>query len=286
MEKLIKNRELPTAGPIGIFDSGYGGLTVYRAISKLLPQYDYLYLGDNARAPYGTRSFQTIYEYTWHCVQELFRRGCRLVILACNTASAKALRSIQQEKLPHYPDDRKVLGVLRPTTEQVGRFTQANRLGIMATQGTVSSLSYPTEISRFFPKVEVYQQPCPLWVPLVEYGEFESSGADFFVEQYLNSLLGQCSEIDALLLACTHYPLLIPKIKMYLPQYIQVIEQGPLVAERLQDYLTRHPEIEILCAKNRQESFLTTDSPEMFAEKASVFMGRQVDASYWHGDRS
>ena len=271
-------------GPIGVFDSGYGGLTVYRSIASLLPQYDYLYLGDNARAPYGPRSFQTIYEYTWHCVQELFRRGCRLVILACNTASAKALRSIQQQQLPQSPEYRRVLGVLRPTTEQAGAFTSTGNLGIMATQGTVSSDSYAIEIDHFFPEVKVFQQSCPMWVPLVEYGEAEGPGADFFVEQYLNELWGQSGEIDAILLACTHYPLLTPKIRLYLPESVRVIEQGPLVAERLRDYLMRHPRLEACCSKNGTEQFITTDAPEQFGEKASLFLGRPVQASYWHGE--
>ncbi len=269
------------AGPIGVFDSGYGGLTVYRSIAERLPQYDYIYLGDNARAPYGTRSFHTIYEYTWECVQELFNRGCRLVILACNTASAKALRAIQQQQLPNYTDFRRVLGVLRPTTESAGKFTQSGHLGVLATQGTVSSQSYPIEIKKFFPEVKVVQQACPLWVPLVEYGEAQSAGADYFVEQYLNAILGQDSKLDALILGCTHYPLLMPKIKMYVPSQVQVISQGEIVAEKLENYLHRHPEVEQLCTKNAQEQFVTTDDPEPFGEKASLFLGRPVDAELW-----
>jgi len=264
--------------PIGIFDSGYGGLTVMRDIVKLLPEYDYLYLGDNARTPYGNRSFETVYHYTWQCVQYLFSCNCHLVILACNTASAKALRTIQQRHLPAAFSDRRVLGVIRPTTEKARTFTRSGALGILATQGTVQSESYVIEIRKFFPELRVYQQACPMWVPLVENGEHEGPGADYFVQKYLHELFRQAADLDAIILACTHYPLLIPKIKAFLPEQIQVISQGPLVAASLKDYLHRHPEIEQHCSKTGRRDFLTTDSATLFNRQASIFYGEQVNA--------
>ncbi|WP_207420540.1 glutamate racemase [Desertivirga brevis] len=263
-------------GPIGVFDSGYGGLTVFKEIVKQLPEYDYLYLGDNARVPYGTRSFETVYKYTWECVQHLFEKGCKLVILACNTASAKALRSIQQNNIPNLPDFRRVLGVIRPTAEIVGELTKTRKVGILATQGTISSESYVLEIGKFFPDIDVVQEACPMWVPLVENNEFNSNGADYFIQKNLNNILEKVSDIDTLILACTHYPLLLGKIKQYLPGNVQVVSQGGLVAASLKDYMVRHPEIERLCSKGGISEFYTTESTESFNEKAAIFLGHQV----------
>ena len=268
------------AGPIGIFDSGYGGLTVFKEIVAKLPQYDYLYLGDNARVPYGIRSFETVYQYTLECVNHLFDMGCRLVILACNTASAKALRTIQQHDLPQKKDLRKVLGVIRPTTEIVGDYSPGGNIGIMATQGTVSSQSYVIEINKFFPEANVYQQACPMWVPLVESNEHNGPGADYFVQKYLDQLLQKAPEIDAIILACTHYPLLIDKIRKYLPDHITLLSQGEIVARSLEDYLTRHAEVETLCSKGGVWSFYTTESVDDFNLKAKIFLGKEVQARH------
>lgn len=266
------------AGPIGIFDSGYGGLTVFREILKVLPEYDYLYLGDNARTPYGTRSFDTVYRYTWEGVQALFARGCRLVILACNTASAKALRTIQQKDLPQLKEYRRVLGVIRPTTEVIGQYSESKTVGVLATPGTVSSQSYLIEIEKFYPELTVFQEACPMWVPLVENWEHEGPGADYFVEKHLKRLLQQAPELDTILLACTHYPLLLPKIKAWLPPHIQVLIQGTIVARSLQDYLVRHPELEVWCRKNGVQEFLTTGQVDSFNQMATLFMESLVDA--------
>jgi glutamate racemase len=268
------------AAPIGIFDSGYGGLTVYKEIVKKLPQYDYIYLGDNARVPYGTRSFESVYKYTLECVNHLFDMGCRLVILACNTASAKALRTIQQNDLPKRKELRKVLGVIRPTTEIMGSKTSTGHVGIFATQGTVASESYLIEAKKFFPEVAVYQEACPMWVPLVENNECFSPGADFFVEKHISHLLKKGPEIDTILLACTHYPLLAKKIKEYLPDGIQIIAQGEIVAESLQDYLKRHPEVESLCSRSGSRNFYTTESTEDFNRKALIFLGEKVESKH------
>ncbi|ASZ14323.1 glutamate racemase [Chitinophaga pendula] len=266
-------------GPIGVFDSGYGGLTVLKEIVSELPDYDYFYLGDNARAPYGNRSFDTIHAYTLECVQHLFSLGCPLVVLACNTASAKALRTIQQTDLPKLADpSRRVLGVIRPTTEMVGTLTQSGEVGILATQGTVTSSSYPIEIGKFFPEVKVYQQPCPLWVPLIENNEHEQPGADYFVKQYLDQLLATSPDIDTIVLACTHYPLLLKKIKQHLPGGIAVLSQGKIVAHSLKDYLHRHPEMESRLSRNRQRQFMTTDDPVLFGQMAEIFFGQPVTA--------
>ncbi|WP_257667770.1 glutamate racemase [Parapedobacter tibetensis] len=266
-------------GAIGIFDSGYGGLTVFREIVDKLPQYDYVYLGDNARVPYGTRSFETVYTYTKECVDKLFAMGCHLVVLACNTASAKALRTIQQRDLPHYPDLRKVLGVIRPTTEVVGRYTRTRHVGVLATLGTVKSASYPIEIHNFFPDVAVYQQACPLWVPLVENNELDPPAAGYFVERDINRLLQQSPHIDTVILGCTHYPLLLPLIKQFIPAHIQILSQGELVANSLANYLDRHPEVESLCAKERKIRFFTTDNALDFEEKAFRFYGQAIKAT-------
>lgn len=264
------------AGPIGVFDSGYGGLTVFKEIIKQLPAYDFLYLGDNARVPYGTRSYETVYQYTLECVNHLFDKGCRLVILACNTASAKALRTIQQHDLPKRKGLHRVLGVIRPTTEIVGDYTLSGHVGVLATQGTVSSQSYVIEIGKFFPETQVFQQACPMWVPLVESNEHESPGADYFIDKYLKELIGQSPAIDTIILACTHYPLLINKIKQFLPESITMLSQGEIVANSLVDYLHRHPEIEDLCSKNGQRKFYTTESAEDFSKKAAIFLGSEV----------
>ena len=265
-------------GSIGVFDSGYGGLTVLKEITAKLPEYDYIYLGDNARAPYGARSFETIYQYTLQCVEWFFKQGCPLVILACNTASAKALRSIQQINLPKIDPSKRVLGVIRPTSEIIGKYTHTNKVGILGTAGTVQSLSYPIEIEKFFPEIKVFQQACPLWVPLVENNEYNSEGADYFINKYLQQILSQSNDIDTLLLACTHYPLLINKIKAFLPSGIAILSQGEIVADSLIDYLERHPEIAAKCTKNRQSVFYTTDSTEDFNEKASIFYGKAVNS--------
>ncbi len=268
--------------PIGVFDSGYGGLTVFKKIAERLPQYDYIYLGDNARNPYGPRSFQTVYEYTLECVQHLFDMGCRLVILACNTASAKALRNIQQLDLPKYGDNRRVLGVIRPTAEVVGDYSQSRKVGVLATLGTVISGSYQLEIEHHFSDIQVFQQACPMWVPLVENNEHLNIGAEYFVQKSLSQLFAQSVEIDTIILGCTHYPLLIPTIEKFLPNGVTLLEQGDIVAKSLANYLTRHPEIEQQCARNRQISFFSTETPENFDEKATLFFGQQVRSKQLH----
>jgi len=267
-------------GPIGVFDSGYGGLTVLKELVNRLPQYDYTYLGDNARAPYGNRSFETVYRYTLQCVEWLFGEGCPLVILACNTASAKALRTIQQNDLPRIAPDNRVLGVIRPTTEMVGNYTQTGNVGILATRGTVLSQSYPIEIAKFFPELRVYQQACPLWVPLIENNEHHKPGADYFVKEYMDLLRDQSPDIDTVLLACTHYPLLKDKIAPYLPPGSRLISQGEIVADSLADYLHRHPEMEIRCSRNGQTLFYTTDSTEDFNNHASTFYGSRLQSRH------
>ncbi len=267
-------------GPIGVFDSGYGGLTVLKEIVKLLPQYDYIYLGDNARAPYGPRSFDTVYHYTWECVQWFFKQGCSLVIIACNTASAKALRTLQQNNLYGTKPNKRVLGVIRPTTERIGQFTKTGDVGVLGTNGTVQSGSYLIEIKKLFPELKVYQQACPMLVPLIENREYETEGADFFIKKYLKSLLTQSEKIDTILLACTHYPLLKSKFEQFLPKNITVISQGNIVAESLLDYLNRHPEIEEKCSKNGNILFYTTDSAEDFDKQASIFYGKALQSQH------
>jgi glutamate racemase len=266
--------------PIGVFDSGYGGLTVLKEIVNKLPQYDYVYLGDNARAPYGNRSFDTVYHYTLQCVEWFFKQGCSLVILACNTASAKALRTIQQNDLPRIAPAKRVLGVIRPTSEIIGTFSETKSVGILATNGTVSSNSYPIEIEKFFPDIKVYQEACPMWVPLVENNEHESNGADFFVKKNLHSIFAKGERIDVLLLACTHYPLLKKKIEQHIPVGVKLLSQGEIVANSLVDYLQRHPEIESQCSRTGQRQFYTTDSTEDFDSHATVFFGEAVQASH------
>ncbi len=266
--------------PIGVFDSGYGGLTILSAIRKLLPEYDYVYLGDNARSPYGTRSFDVINDFTLQAVRYLFSEGCPLVILACNTASAKALREIQQKYLPTSEDpSRRVLGVIRPTAEVVGNVTETKHIGIMATPGTISAQSYEVELAKLFPDVSVHGQACPMWVPLVEYGESNGEGADFFVQKYLNELLEQDKQIDSIVLACTHYPLLRPKIEQYLPEGITLLSQGELVATSLKDYLHRHPEMNDRLTQGSSIRYLTTECPDKFGDLASIFVDEEVNAT-------
>ncbi len=266
--------------PIGIFDSGYGGLTVFRAIAERMPGYDYCYLGDNARAPYGNRSFETVYEYTLECIEWLWKKGCPLIIIACNTASAKALRTIQQKNLAQWGDNRRVLGVIRPTAEIAGSLSRTGKVGVLGTKGTVSSGSYPTEIHKFYPGISVYQHACPLWAPFVEDGAYLDDGIDYYIQKDLNLLLDQDKDIDTVLLACTHYPLLSDKIKKYLPEGISLVAQGPIVAERLVHYLQRHPEIDALITKSGSKLFYTTDSTEDFEEHATYFFGSAVKANH------
>ena len=276
---------------IGVFDSGFGGLTILKDIRRLLPQYDYLYLGDNARTPYGTRSFDVVYEYTLQAVKYLFSQGCQLVVLACNTASAKALRSIQQRDLPTLVPtvdsfglpSKRVLGIIRPTAESVGVYTRNGHVGVLATPGTVASESYPIEIHHLLPEVVVTQQACPMWVPLVENAEFDNDGADYFVEKYLNEIFLKDPEIDTLILACTHYPLLMPKIEQMLEKRknagmhpVRLLAQGQLVAESLKDYLERHPELERQFSKGGTCSYLTTESENKFAQSAAIFMEEEI----------
>lgn len=269
-----------TTQPIGIFDSGYGGLTVMKEILKKLPQYDYIYLGDNARAPYGNRSFETVYRYTLQCVEWFFEQGCPLVILACNTASAKALRTIQQNDLQRLNPANRVLGVIRPTTEIIGEYTQSNKVGILATKGTVQSGSYSIEIEKFYPQVQVYQEACPMWVPLIENNEHNNPGADYFVKKNLQNILHKGIDIDVLLLACTHYPLLLEKIQRELPEGIKVLSQGEIVAASLSEYLQRHPEMEQRCSSNGHRTFYTTDSTEDFDNHASIFFGEPLQSRH------
>jgi glutamate racemase len=269
-----------TGKPIGVFDSGYGGLTILKELVKTLPQYDYMYLGDNARAPYGSRSFDAVYHYTLECVKWFFEQGCPLVILACNTASAKALRTIQQKDLPKIDPAKRVLGVIRPTAEIIGNFTKTNTIGILGTNGTVQSDSYLIEIEHYFPGVKVFQQACPLWVPLVESNEYVTEGADYFIKKNIDDLLKQSGGIDTILLACTHYPLLLDKIKRYAPVGVNIISQGEIIAESLKDYLHRHPEIEEKCSKKGHVQLYTTDSEEDFDRHSAVFFGRVLKSRH------
>jgi glutamate racemase len=267
-------------GPIGVFDSGYGGLTVLKEIVSRLPEYDYLYLGDNARSPYGTRSYETVYHYTLQCVKWFFDQGCSLVILACNTASAKALRTIQQKDLPKIAPDNRVLGVIRPTAEIIGTFSETKEVGVLATNGTVLSESYPMEIGKFFPDVKVYQEACPMWVPLVENNEHLGNGADYFIKKNLEELFEKGENIDVVLLGCTHYPLLKEKIEEYLPVGVKLISQGEIVASSLAEYLKRHPEIENRCARNGKRLFYTTDSTSDFDSHGLLFYGEPVQSHH------
>ena len=265
--------------PIGIFDSGYGGLTILEKFREILPEYDYIYLGDNARTPYGTRSFDVVYEYTLQCVKKLFEMNCELVVLGCNTASAKALRTIQQNDLPKLSPDRRVLGVIRPTVEVIRDYTKTNHVGILGTQGTIQSGSYPIEINKLFPEVKVTSQACPMWVPLIENNEYQSPGADYFVKKYVDNLLRNDPLIDTIVLGCTHYPLLLKKIRQYIPPHIQVIAQGAIVAESLKNYLSRHTNMDKKISKNGNCLFYTTESVEKFTSSASIFLKKSVKAT-------
>ncbi|MEG1684828.1 MAG: glutamate racemase [Bacteroides sp.] len=271
------NNQLSSApGPIGVFDSGYGGLTILSKIKQLMPEYDYIYLGDNARTPYGTRSFEVVYEFTLQAVNKLFEMGCQLVILACNTASAKALRSIQMNDLPGIDPQRRVLGVIRPTVECISSITQSRHVGVLATTGTVKSESYPLEIHKLYPDIEVSAEACPMWVPLVENNEYHTLGADYFVKQYIDNLLYKDNKIDTIILGCTHFPLLAPKIKHFLPDGIAIVSQGEYVAKSLKEYLARHPEMNERCTKGGLCKFFTTESESKFAESASIFLNEPI----------
>jgi len=266
--------------PIGVFDSGFGGLTVLRSLVSALPQYDYLYLGDTARSPYGTRSFETVYRYTLESVKWLLAQDCPLIILACNTASAKALRSIQQNDLERLDPKARVLGVIRPTTEIIGDASHTKHVGILATNGTVQSQSYQLEIEKFYPELQITQEACPMWVPLVENNEHNSEGADYFIKKHTASILQKDPHIDVLLLACTHYPLLTDKIRQHLPSSVQLLSQGEIVAASLQDYLSRHPEIEERISRGGNRTFYTTDDAADFSAKATIFYGQKIEARH------
>lgn len=270
--------QLQKKGPIGVFDSGYGGLTILSEIRHLLPQYDYIYLGDNARAPYGARSFEIVYKFTLEAVEYLFNRGCNLVILACNTASAKALRTIQQNDLPRFKDPTKrVLGIIRPTVENIGLRTRNGKIGIFGTSGTIQSRSYDIEVEKMYPGFQIYGHACPMWVPLVENKEASGDGADYFVKKDIDNLMKECNDIDTVILGCTHYPLLEDKIKKYMPGNVNIVTQGEIIANSLKDYLIRHPEIDDRCSKNKKCIYLTTESEEKFKEMASVFLNEDIN---------
>ena len=271
---MIKGDKTP--GPIGVFDSGYGGLTILQQLRKRLPQYDFLYLGDNARAPYGPRSFDVVYQFTREAVLKLFDMGCKLVILGCNTASAKALRTIQQNDIPLVDPERRVLGVIRPTVEVIGNITKTRHVGLVATEGTVRSESYTLEIKKFFPDIKVTGQACPLWAAIVEAGEAETEGAEYFVRKRINQLLEKDSEIDTILLGCTHYPLLMNALRKSVPEGIKIVSQGEYVASSLEDYLNRHKEMDERCSKNGEISYYTTENPERFKECAAMFLHEDV----------
>lgn len=268
-----------TPGPIGLFDSGYGGLTIFDKIRKRMPAYDYIYLGDNARTPYGPRSFDVVYHFTRQAVERLFEEGCQLVILACNTASAKALRTIQQNDLPRWDPNRRVLGVIRPTVEVLGDLSRTQHIGVLGTTGTISSRSYTLEIEKLFPEMKVTGEACPMWVPLVENKEYNSPGADYFIQKHLDHILSVDPQIDTLVLGCTHYPLLLNKIKQFIPSHINILSQGEYVAASLENYLSRHPEMEAKLTKNNHSRFMTTESEDKFAEAASIFLQDHINVS-------
>lgn len=269
---MMKYKDSKTTGPIGVFDSGYGGLTILSKIREHMPQYDYIYLGDNARTPYGTRSFEVVYQFTLQAVEKLFELGCQLVILACNTASAKALRTIQQINLPKIDPTRRVLGVIRPTAESISQLTQTRHVGILATAGTIKSESYIIEINKLFPDIIVTGEACPMWVPLVENNEYNSKGSNYFVQKHINQILDKDPQIDTLILGCTHYPLLMKKIREFSPPHVRIVAQGEYVATSLEDYLKRHPEMDNRCTKRGTCRFLTTESTRKFEESASIFL--------------
>ena len=276
MDKLLTQ----PPGPIGIFDSGYGGLTILKAIRELLPQYDYAYLGDNARAPYGTRSFDIVYQFTRQAVLKLFEMGCQLVILGCNTASAKALRSIQQNDLPNIDPLRRVLGVRRPTAEVVGKLTETKHVGILATPGTIKSDSYNIEINKLWPELSVTGVACPLWVPIVENNEATGAGADYFVKKRIDHILWLDPDIDTLILGCTHYPILMPKIKQYVPEGVKIVSQGEYVAESLKDYLARHTDMDARCTKNGTVRYYTPENADKFKEAARIFITEDIQVEH------
>lgn len=277
MSTIIKDFPIPNLpGPIGVFDSGFGGLTILDGIRSLMPQYDYIYLGDNARTPYGTRSFDVVYEFTLQAVKKLFSFGCPLVILGCNTASAKALRSIQQEYLVHHAPDRRVLGVIRPTAEIVGELTKTKHIGVLATEGTIRSESYKIEIEKLYQGSVIIGQACPMWVPLVENNEFDKPGADYFVKDSIDKLMQQDPLIDTVILGCTHYPLLMDKINKYCPDNVKIVPQGHYIAKSLQDYLIRHPEMSARLTQNGTCQYFTTESRTKFRECASLFLKEEV----------
>ena len=267
-------------GPIGVFDSGSGGLTILHGIRQLLPRYDYMYLGDNARAPYGSRSFDVVYEFTRQAVAKLFEMGCHLVILGCNTASAKALRTIQQQDLPVWDAERRVLGVIRPTAEVIGTLTKSRHVGLLATEGTVRSESYKLEIRKLYPDIKVTGVPCPLWVPIIENNEADSLGADYFVQKSIHQLMTLDPQIDTIILGCTHYPLLMPKISKYVGKGVRIVPQGEYVAKSLKDYLHRHETIEKKCTKEGTCRYFTTENPEKFKESAQIFLHKQVNVAH------
>ena len=271
-------------GPIGVFDSGYGGLTILHGIRQLLPDYDYIYLGDNARAPYGSRSFDVVYQFTRQAVMKLFESGCQLVILGCNTASAKALRSIQQNDLPKLDPQRRVLGVIRPTAEVIGKLTHSRHVGVLATEGTIKSHSYKLEIQKLWNDVTVTGIPCPLWVPIIENNEADTPGADYFVKKRIDLILERDPQIDTLILGCTHYPILMPKIRKHVPENVQIVAQGEYVAESLQDYLRRHPDMEQRCTKHGTVRYLTTENPEKFKENAQIFIHEELNVTFVNGE--
>jgi glutamate racemase len=267
-------------GPIGVFDSGYGGLTVLSEFFKKFPKYDFIYLGDNARSPYGGRSYEIVYKYTLEAVNALFLKGAQIVILACNTASAKALRTIQQKNIPVINPNKRVLGVIRPIVEILGKHTKSRIVGVLGTSGTVNSNSYPLEINKLFPDIKTVQQACPLWVPLVENNECFSEGTEYFVKKNINNLFDKEPGIDTLILGCTHYPILLPIIEKYVPRNVKILTQGEIVAESLYDYLNRHPEMNLMCSKTGKHRFFTTENPEKFNQNASLFLGSKVEAEY------
>ena len=274
------NEKVNINGPIGVFDSGYGGLTILREMRRRLPDYDYLYLGDNARAPYGPRSFDVVYKFTLEAVRYLFAQGCPLVILACNTASAKALRTIQQNDLPQIDPTRRVLGVIRPTVEHLGEMSRDGHIGVFATAGTVRSQSYDLEVAKLFPDFTVDSQACPMWVPLVENHEADGEGADYFVNKYVGELFTKRGDIDTVLLACTHFPILYDKIRRAVPEGVNVVCQGEVVAESLANYLRRHPEMESRLDRGGTCRYLTTENPESFSSLARIFLDEPVNVNH------
>lgn len=273
---------IPTSeySPIGVFDSGYGGLTILREIIHKLPQYDYLYLGDNARAPYGSRSFECVYRFTLQAVKYLFDHGCKLVILGCNTASAKALRTIQQRDLPKIDPTRRVLGVIRPTVEKLGELSKNGNIGIVGTPGTIASKSYDMEIAKLYPQFRTYGQACPLWAAMVENMETDNPGTEYFVRRDISRLMEQCPDIDTMILGCTHYPIIYDLIRRVTPESVSLVSQGEIVADSLADYLRRHPEMETRLSKGGNAEYLTTEQPEKFDTMAEFFMHNPVNARH------